>query len=127
MEHDIKDIHQKKEDEQNEIGGTGRGSDEEEQDGDDDKYDQTFEEKVSQQKGTSTSSTSTGPGRAKKLSSVSKLPQAQWPADAQQISHSRKYLALLSELSAISFAQPCIYSIGSPRWYCGPHQPHLIL
>jgi len=46
VEHEIKDIHQKKEDEQNEIGGTGSGSDEEEQDGDDDKYDQTFEEKV---------------------------------------------------------------------------------
>ena len=42
MEHEIKDIQQKKEDEQNEIEGTASGSDE----GDDDNYDHSYEEKV---------------------------------------------------------------------------------
>merc|ERR1712117_814781 len=42
MGHEIKDIQQKKEDEENEIEGTGSGSNGEE---DDDKYDQTYEEK----------------------------------------------------------------------------------
>ena len=42
VEHEIKDIQQKKEDEQNEIEGTASGSDE----GDDDNYDHSYEEKV---------------------------------------------------------------------------------
>ena len=46
VEHEIKDIQQKKEDEENEIEGTGSGSNGEE---DDDKYDQTYEEKVRNQ------------------------------------------------------------------------------
>jgi len=44
VEREIKDIEQKKEDEENEIDGTGSGSNEEEDD--DDKYEQTYEEKV---------------------------------------------------------------------------------
>ena len=44
VEREIKDIEQKKEDEENEIDGTGSGSNEE--DDDDDKYENTYEEKV---------------------------------------------------------------------------------